>query len=244
MTDFDEAISAGLRGRRAGDRPRPRRPRRRARTRAPSVQIPLAMMNRHGLVAGATGTGKTQDAAAARRAAVGRRRAGVRGRRQGRPVRPVASPARPGGAAEKRMTELGLPFAPTALPGRVPRRWAASAPACRCARRSRTSGRSCWPRCSGANETQEQSLGLVFHYADEKGLPLLDLSDLRALLTFLDSDEGKAELEGIGGLVGRDGRRAAARAGRAGGRRRHRVLRRAAARRSPTCCARRPTAAA
>ena len=42
-----------------------------------------------------------------------------------------------------------------------------------------------------ANETQEQSLSLVFHYADAKGLPLLDLSDLRALLTFLDSDEGK-----------------------------------------------------
>jgi DNA helicase HerA-like ATPase len=52
----------------------------------------------------------------------------------------------------------------------------------------------------GANETQESSLGLVFHYADTKGLPLLDLGDLRALLTFLDSKDGKAELEGIGGL--------------------------------------------
>ena len=52
-----------------------------------------------------------------------------------------------------------------------------------------------------ANETQEQSLALVFHYADQKGLPLLDLSDLRALLTFLESDAGKQELEGIGGLA-------------------------------------------
>ena len=52
----------------------------------------------------------------------------------------------------------------------------------------------------GANETQESSLALVFHYADEKGLPLLDLADLRALLTFLTSKEGKAELEGIGGV--------------------------------------------
>jgi hypothetical protein len=52
-----------------------------------------------------------------------------------------------------------------------------------------------------ANEIQEQSLGLVFHYADAKGLPLLDLADLRSLLTFLDSDAGKAELEGIGGLA-------------------------------------------
>jgi uncharacterized protein len=54
----------------------------------------------------------------------------------------------------------------------------------------------------GANETQEQSLQLVFHYADAKDLDLLDLADLRALLTFLDSDEGKDELEGIGGLSG------------------------------------------
>ena len=52
-----------------------------------------------------------------------------------------------------------------------------------------------------SNETQEQSLELVFHYADQKGLPLLDLSDLRALLTFLSSEEGKIELHGIGGLA-------------------------------------------
>jgi DNA helicase HerA-like ATPase len=52
-----------------------------------------------------------------------------------------------------------------------------------------------------SNETQEQSLELVFHYADQKGLPLLDLSDLRALLTFLASDDGKVELQGIGGLA-------------------------------------------
>ena len=43
----------------------------------------------------------------------------------------------------------------------------------------------------GANDTQEQSLGLIFRYADQKQLPILDLSDLRALLTFLSSEEGK-----------------------------------------------------
>ena len=52
----------------------------------------------------------------------------------------------------------------------------------------------------GLNEVQESSLGLVFHYADQQGLPLLDLKDLRAVLTHLTSDEGKAELKGIGGL--------------------------------------------
>ena len=51
-----------------------------------------------------------------------------------------------------------------------------------------------------ANDTQEQSLALVFRFADESGLPLLDLADLRALLTYLDSDAGKQSLKGIGGV--------------------------------------------
>ena len=52
----------------------------------------------------------------------------------------------------------------------------------------------------GLNDTQESSLGLVFHYAEQAGLPLLDLSDLRAVLTYLTSDDGKEELTGLGGL--------------------------------------------
>ena len=52
----------------------------------------------------------------------------------------------------------------------------------------------------GLNETQESSLGLVFHYADKAGLPLLDLKDLRAVISHLSSDEGKGELDQLGGL--------------------------------------------
>ena len=52
----------------------------------------------------------------------------------------------------------------------------------------------------GLNDTQESSLGLVFHYADQAGLPLLDLADLRAVVQFLGSDEGKADLKNLGGL--------------------------------------------
>ncbi len=50
------------------------------------------------------------------------------------------------------------------------------------------------------NDTQESSLGLVFHYADRAGLPLLDVTDLRAVITHLVSAEGKAELVELGGL--------------------------------------------
>ena len=51
------------------------------------------------------------------------------------------------------------------------------------------------------NDTQESSLGLVFHYADKAGLPLLDLKDLRAVIQHLTSDEGKADLKELGGLA-------------------------------------------
>jgi DNA helicase HerA-like ATPase len=52
----------------------------------------------------------------------------------------------------------------------------------------------------GLTEIQQSSLNLVFHFADKKGLPLVDLGDLRSVIQYLTSDEGKAELKDLGGL--------------------------------------------
>src|SRR4029077_18695384 len=52
----------------------------------------------------------------------------------------------------------------------------------------------------GLNDTQESSLGLIFHSADRNGMALLDLTDLRAVIQYLTSDEGKADLKDLGGL--------------------------------------------
>jgi hypothetical protein len=52
----------------------------------------------------------------------------------------------------------------------------------------------------GLNATQESTLGLIFHWADQKGLPLLDLKDLRSVITYLTSDEGKPELKALGAV--------------------------------------------
>jgi len=162
------------------------------------VRLPLATMNRHGLIAGATGTGKTKtlqlitEQLSAQGVPVFV--ADVKGDLSG-----LAEPAEAGGPAEKRMGDLGLPFAPTAFPVEflslggigpgVPVRATVS-----------DFGPQLLAKVLGSNETQESSLELVFHYADTKGLPLLDLGDLRSLLTYLDSKDGKPELEGIGGL--------------------------------------------
>jgi len=162
------------------------------------VQIPLAMMNRHGLVAGATGTGKTKtlQAVAEQLSAAGVPVfvADVKGDLSG-----IAVPGASEGPAPKRDEQLGVAFAPTGFPveylalggigSGVPVRATVS-----------DFGPQLLAKVLDANETQEQSLGLVFRYADDKHLPLLDLADLRALLTFLGSDEGRAELAGIGGL--------------------------------------------
>ena len=163
------------------------------------VKIPLKTMNRHGLIAGATGTGKTRTlqliAEQLSAAGVAVFAADVKGDVSG-----ISTPGETGGPAEKRASELGLTFTPTGYPVEylslggigpgVPVRATVS-----------DFGPRLLAKVLDSNETQEQSLELVFHYADAKGLPLLDLADLRALLTFLVSDDGKTELEGIGGLA-------------------------------------------
>jgi DNA helicase HerA-like ATPase len=162
------------------------------------IRIPLGMLNRHGLVAGATGTGKTKtlQLMAEQLSANGVPvfAADIKGDLSGMSV--------PGEAGEKiaaRAASVGQTWTATSYPVEfyalggqgtgIPLRVTMTA-----------FGPLLLSKVLGLNETQESSLGLVFHYADQAGLPLLDLADLRAVVQYLTSDDGKADLKNLGGL--------------------------------------------
>lgn len=163
------------------------------------VRIPLAMTNRHGLVAGATGTGKTRTlqllAEQLSASGVPVFAADIKGDLSGIAV--------PGAESEKlraRTRSLEQDWSPRAYPTEFYALGDDSASGVPVRATVSGFGPLLLSRVLGLNATQESSLALVFHYADEKGLALVDLSDLRAVLTFLTSDEGKAELKNVGGL--------------------------------------------
>jgi DNA helicase HerA-like ATPase len=162
------------------------------------VRIPLSTVNRHGLIAGATGTGKTKSlqvmAEQLSAAGVPVVMADIKG--------DLSGLSRPGQANEKttqRAADTGDDWTPTAFPVEflslgttgvgVP------------VRATITSfGPILLSKVLGLNQTQESTLGLIFHWADQKGLPLLDLKDLRAVIQYLTSDEGKPELKNLGAV--------------------------------------------
>lgn len=163
------------------------------------VRLPLGSMNRHGLVAGATGTGKTVTlqvlAEQLSDAGVPVFLADIKGDLTG-----LATAAAGGGKIEERMASLAQDWTGTAYPVELlslggqgvgtPVRATITA-----------FGPTLLSKVLGLNKTQESSLGLVFHWADQQGLALLDLKDLRAVISHLVSDEGKDDLKGLGGLA-------------------------------------------
>ncbi|MBK6286488.1 MAG: DUF853 family protein [Gammaproteobacteria bacterium] len=147
------------------------------------VSLPLRYANRHGLVAGATGTGKTitvQGLAESFSAAgVPVFVADVKGDLAGLAMPGVANPR-----IEERWSRIGVaqpPFAaaPVSLwdvygKGGIPLRLSLS-----------ELGPQMLSRMLELNETQEAVLSLVFQFADDEGLLLLDMNDLRTTLVHL-----------------------------------------------------------
>lgn len=172
-----------------------------ARVPGVSAAMPVPMFNRHLLVAGATGTGKTRTL---QLLAEGLSAAGssvllcdVKGDLTGLGEAGASSEkllARTAANGQEWVSSsfpielLSLGGADSQFPG-VPVRAEVS-----------DFGPILLARALSLNTTQEQALQLIFAWADGQGLELVDLPDLRSVISFLTSDEGKEELATIGGV--------------------------------------------
>src|SRR4051794_8585927 len=162
------------------------------------VRVALSIVNRHGLIAGATGTGKTKTlqlmAGQLSKAGVPCFVADIKG-----DVTGMAAPGDPTNPiVAERMKSLELPFAASAHPVEF-----LSLSGKRGAQ-VRATVHSFGPLLLGKvldlNETQTSILALIFKYCDDNSYPLLDLKDLAAALKFLSSEDAKGALVDYGGM--------------------------------------------
>jgi hypothetical protein len=160
------------------------------------VAVPLAMLSRHGLIAGATGTGKTKTlqlmAEQISAAGVPVFLADLKSDLSG-----LAVAGEPGERVTERARDTGYAWRPAPCPveflslsGKLGAQLRATVS---------SFGPLLLSRVLGLNETQTSVLSMVFKWSDDRGLELLDFADLRAVLAHL-SGEGASELAGYGGM--------------------------------------------
>jgi hypothetical protein len=163
----------------------------------PLVRLPLAMANRHGLIAGATGTGKTRTlqliAEQLSAAGVPVFLADIKGDLSGLGAAGTANDR-----IAQRAKETGWDWKPAACPVEF-----LSLTGTRGAQLRATVtafGPLLLSKILSLNDTQTSALALVFKFSDDRKLPLLDFADLRSVLQYLTGD-GAAELEDYGGIT-------------------------------------------
>ena len=162
------------------------------------VQVALSMLNRHGLVAGATGTGKTKTlqliAGQLSRQGVPIFMADIKG--------DLTGLAAPGDATNQKVQERAASLAWTFESSGHPVEFLSLSG--KLGAQVRATVHSFGPMLLGKvldlNDTQTSILSIVFKYCDDNQLALLDLADLRTTLNYLGSDDGKAALADYGGI--------------------------------------------
>jgi len=162
------------------------------------VNLALKMMNRHGLIAGATGTGKTRTlqliAEQLSVANVPVFMLDVKGDLSG-----LHQAGTSNAALEERGEALGKPFSPMGFPVELYSLSGALGAPMRL--RVDAFGPVFLGRILDLNETQTGVLSVLFQYAEDKGLHLIDLDDVKKLLNYLDTPVGAAEIKDSYGKI-------------------------------------------
>lgn len=158
---------------------------------AGQVKIPLKTMNRHGLIAGATGTGKTKTLQVISEQlslkGVPVLLMDVKGDLSG-----VAMAGEEKEFIKERHSKMGLPFVPMGFP--VEMMTLSKQDGVRLRATVSEFGPVLFSRILDLNDVQESVVSLIFKYCDDNQMPLLDLKDIKKVIQYI-TGEGKAELE-------------------------------------------------
>lgn len=155
------------------------------------IRIPLSTLNRHGLVAGATGTGKTKTLQVLTEQlsanGIPSLVMDIKGDLSG-----IAEKSSGGPKIEDRFQKIGLPFIPGASP--VEFLSLSNEPGARLRATVSEFGPVLFSKMLDLNETQQSVVSVVFKFCDDHELPLLDLEDLKKVLQYISTD-GKEAFE-------------------------------------------------
>jgi DNA helicase HerA-like ATPase len=161
------------------------------------IFLPLKTMNRHGLIAGATGTGKTKTLQMISEflsdASVPVLLMDIKGDLSG-----IAAPGSSNEKVVDRYRKLDLAYAPAAFPAELMTLTGKDGIHLRAT--VSEFGPVLLSKILGLNDTQGGIVALIFKYCDDNKLPLLDLKDFIKVLQYIGSD-GKAEVEKLYGKI-------------------------------------------
>ncbi len=161
------------------------------------VRIPMRTLNRHGMIAGSTGSGKTKTlqilAEQLSEKGVPSLLMDIKGDLSG-----IAKPAQSNAKIEERHAKIGVPFTAGASP--VAFYTLSDEKGARLRATVTEFGPVLFSKILGLNDTQSGIVAIIFKYCDDNDLPLLDLEDFKKTLQYL-SGEGKEEIQDEYGLI-------------------------------------------